>query len=84
MKEVSVNNYAEMMGVNWDSSGQVETYGRLLKIVFKHLKVCYVKERLNLLCGRDWASAFVPTHQIFVYVFFAGTVQMSIFSLPVA
>lgn len=57
VKEVSVNNRAGMMGVPWDSPGQVETYDRLLKIIFKYLKVCYVEERLNLIGARDRASA---------------------------
>lgn len=54
VKDVSIN-YAEMMGIN--HLGQVETSGHLLILIFKYLKVSYVKERLDLICGREWASA---------------------------
>lgn len=50
--EVSVNNYAEVIGINYP--GQEETCGRLFIIIFKYLKVSHVKGRLDLICGREW------------------------------
>ena len=55
VKEVSINTYADMRGISYP--GQVETCGRLFIVIFKYLKVSYVKGRLDLICGRERASS---------------------------